>query len=1197
MNSIMKIKQIELIGFKSFADRTLFPLHSGITCIVGPNGCGKSNIVDAFRWVLGEQSAKSLRGEKMEEVIFQGSATKKQKGMAEVILTLSQSRQSSLSNISSGNGSNEDAHDEIHVARRLYRSGESEYILNKKQCRLKDIRDIFLDTGLDVKSYSILDQGKIGEIINTRPLERRFLIEEVAGVMKYKVRKAEAISKLESSKQNLQRINDIIYEVKRQINSLDRQVKKAERYKRLVSELKDIELRTAKREHTRLSTILKELLSEIDKLKESDASQRSELSTLENLIEAKRLELAEREKVLSEIENTLHEKERSISDSEKRIAVLKANIENKKSDINRLAIQQEEIKNKKEELSVKISELNEAENTLMSNIENISIELSEKKDWITDIETEITNKESDIEHQRKELFSISEKLSNKKNEFHKLQSSLENMKYRESIALKDIETIKSGMNDLEILIKEAEESIKTKTYEYQQLKSEKDALSMQIVSLKEDIENKKILITQERQDIASNISRLNSLKELIVDKSLADFISEGHNKYRVLSDIISADKGYEIAIEAAISEKINALIIDNIEDAISVVDIIKEKNLGRTAILYRGQKTETTDNKGQTITSINHDNIIGKASNFATFEDNEVKEKVFGITDTTYIVKDLQTAIEILFTHSHICTFTHPVHLVTLDGEIITSDGWLFAGHGKDILKRKREIRELEQKIEGQQIRIKDMESDLESYNNNLISKKDSLKNIEDMVIKTEKQLSLIEHSLRNYREEMDRKHRKLSFLNTELTNILQEMGSLKDILISKTEEINTLEKEFNQVNDNITALQESLSSIKENYEDARTHLTELKLSMASYREKIDAIKKQKDAISDTLIEFENKKEQAIKEILDAEEKIKESTIELQRLEDEIKSTVIEVDNIQVERTKLKDTISSENQEIISKSNLLRNIRAQIDEISQQITDINSKIVENSIRIENIEISINQKYGVDIKTLAIETDEFDALEDENKINELNTKIRELGPVNLGTIEEYEELKNRYDFLTKQQQDLTMSIAELEEAISRINTTTRRKLREAYDLLRTKFSDVFTNLFGGGKADIILTDEDNILESGLDIIAQPPGKKLQNINLLSGGEKALTSLALLFAGFLIKPSPLCILDEVDAPLDESNTVRFAQMIKELSRETQFIVITHNRTTMEIADYLYGITMEEPGVSKAISLQFADVVNIN
>jgi chromosome segregation protein len=366
---------------------------------------------------------------------------------------------------------------------------------------------------------------------------------------------------------------------------------------------------------------------------------------------------------------------------------------------------------------------------------------------------------------------------------------------------------------------------------------------------------------------------------------------------------------------------------------------------------------------------------------------------------------------------------------------------------------------------------------------------------------------------------------------------------------------------------------------------------------MTSYREKIDALGREKDAISNAIGEFENKKEQAIKEIRDAEEKIKESTTKLQKLEEEIKSIVMDVDNMQVQRTKLRDTINSENQEIVSKSNILRNIRAQIDEISQQMTDLNSKAVENRLRIENIETSISQKYGLDIKTHGIEVEGFDAAEDENKIDELNTKIRELGPVNLGTIEEYEELKNRYDFLTKQQQDLTMSIAELEEAISRINTTTRRKLREAYDSLRTKFTEVFATLFGGGRADIILTDEENILESGLDIIAQPPGKKLQNINLLSGGEKALTSLALLFAGFLIKPSPLCVLDEADAPLDESNTVRFAQMIKELSKETQFIVITHNRTTMEVADYLYGITMEEPGVSKAISLQFTEASNLN
>ncbi|MEW6738422.1 MAG: chromosome segregation protein SMC [Nitrospirota bacterium] len=1191
----MKIKQIELIGFKSFADKTPFPLHSGITCIVGPNGCGKSNVVDAFRWVLGEQSAKSLRGEKMEEVIFQGSATKKQKGMAEVTLIISQK-----SDAKNGNGSPDEDANEIYVARRLYRSGESEYLLNKKQCRLKDIKDIFLDTGLDVKSYSILDQGRIGEIINTKPHERRFLIEEVAGVMKYKVRKAEALSKLESSKQNLQRINDIVYEVKRQINSLDRQVKKAERYKRLIGELKEVELRTAKREYTRLGTVLSEILSEIEKLREIDASQRSELSILENLIETKRLELAEREKALTELENNLHEKERSISDSEKHIAVLKTNIENKKEDIIRLTNQQEEIKNKKEELSGKISELDDTENALLSSIENISMELNEKKDWIADIETKITDKESEIENQRKEIFKASENLSNRKNEFHKLQSSLENMKYRESVALKDIETIKAGMDELEKAIREAEESIKIKTDDILRLKSEKDAITSEIAQLKDDIESKKTLLSQEREDLASNISRLNSLKELIVDRSIADFVSEGRG-YRVLSDIINANKDYEMAIEAALSEKINALIIDNIEDAISVIDIVKEKNLGRTAILYRGQRTDdrsqTTEDKGQTTANITHDNIIGKASDFATFEDNEVKEKVFGITDTTYIVKDLQTAMGILFTHSPIRPFTHPVHLVTLDGEIITSDGWLFAGHGKDILKRKREIKELQQTIDEQQLRIKNMEAMLDSHSNDLTNKKESLKNTEDSINETEKQLSLIEHSLKSHQEEMDRKTRRLSFLNTEITTISQEMGSLDGILQSKTEEIGGLEGELNEVNNSIAALQESLSTIKGDYEDARSHLTELKLSMTSYREKIDALRRERDAISDAIGEFENKKEQAIKEIQDADERIKESTAELQKLEEEIKSIVMDVDNMQVERTKLRDTISSENQEIVSKGNILRNIRAQIDEISQQLSDLNSKAVENRLRIENIETSINQKYGLDIKTEVIEIEGFDAAEDENKIDELNTKIRELGPVNLGTIEEYEELKNRYDFLTKQQQDLTMSIAELEEAISRINTTTRRKLREAYDSLRTKFTEVFTTLFGGGRADIILTDEENILESGLDIIAQPPGKKLQNINLLSGGEKALTSLALLFAGFLIKPSPLCVLDEADAPLDESNTVRFAQMIKELSKETQFIVITHNRTTMEVADYLYGITMEEPGVSKAISLQFTEAANLN
>ena len=1186
----MKIKHIELIGFKSFADKTLFPLHSGITCIVGPNGCGKSNIVDAFRWVLGEQSAKSLRGEKMEEVIFQGSAAKKQKGMAEVALVFSQSsHMSSRSSFKNGNGSGDDnGSDEISVSRRLYRSGESEYLINKSQCRLKDIKDIFLDTGLDVKSYSILDQGKIGEIINTKPQDRRFLIEEVAGVMKYKVRRAEAISKLESSKQNLQRINDIIYEVRRQINSLDRQVKKAEKYKRLIGEIKELELRIAKRGHTGFITVFGELSSEIQMLKETLASHKTELSSLENLLETKRIELAEKEKMLMEIEGFLHEKQREIADTEKLIAVLKTNIENQKTEIVRLSMQQEEIRSKKEELSGKIVELDDAENALLSSMENISMELNEKKDWIVDIELSIAKKESEIENKRKELFRASEGLSSKKTELHKIQTSYETLKYRESVSLKDINTVEAEIKGLQEAIKKAGNSMKIMTEQLQNLGSEKDAIASDIKLTKEEIENIKELLSKEREALASNISRVNSLKELIIDRSLTDFVSE-EKGYNVLSDIVSADKDFEIAIESTLFEKINALIINDIEDIISAVNIIKEKNIGRTAMFYAGLKNHRIE-KDQGQAAISHGSIIGRVSDCISFENADLQETITALFKNTYIAKDFQTALELL--SSELLNHCSDASVVTLDGEVIDSSGWIFAGHGKDILKKKREIKELHAVINKQQTIITDTERTLTILNEKLAEKDKRLKDTEDSIIDIEKETFLYNQSLINQQEELQRNEARLFLLKAEISNIHEEIRSLENLIDSKTKEISTIEKEISEANNTIALMQESISAIKAEHEDARSYITDLKLSMASYREKIESIKRERDAIADNIEELENKKGHAIKDVSEAEQKIKDAEAKLERLEDKIKLIVIQADNMQIRRAELKDAIGSENQEITSKGAIIRNIRAQIDETSQQLSEMNAKAVENKIKAENIEASIKRKYGLDIKTEAIETDGFDEAEDSSKIDELNEKTRELGPVNLGTIEEYEELKTRYDFLTKQQQDLTMSIAELEEAINRINTTTKRKLREAYDTLRTKFSEVFSTLFGGGKADIVLSDEENILESGIEIIAQPPGKKLQNINLLSGGEKALTSLAILFASFLIKPSPLCILDEVDAPLDESNTVRFAQMIKELSNDTQFIIITHNKTTMEVADYIYGITMEEPGVSKSISLQFIE-----
>lgn len=1186
----MKIKQIELIGFKSFADRTCLHFHDGITCIVGPNGCGKSNVVDAFKWVLGEQSAKSLRGDKMEDVIFQGSSSKKQKGMAEVILTLSQS--SATKEKGNGNGGSAKDPDEIIVSRRLYRSGESEYFLNKRPCRLKDIRDIFLDTGLDVKSYSILDQGRIGEIINSKPLERRFLIEEVAGVMKYKVRKAEALSKLDSSKQNLQRINDIIYEVKRQINSLDRLVKKAERYKRLLEELKILEIRVARIRHLNLTEVLNTLLSEIHNLKESESLRRADLSTLENLISTKRIELIEKEKALSELERLKLQKNKEISDIERTLAVLKEQIENKKIEITRLNTQIKESEGRQSVLNSRISEIIEERDSLLSKMKDISSEVEEKEKWISALSEYIEEKESEIEDKRKSLYRIAENISNKKNELQRLQSSIENLLYKKSISQRDINTITISIETIEKTLCETEKCINSNKEKLQSYQSEKEGLTTEINRIRNDIEVKRSLISNEREGLASNTARLQSLKELIIDRSLRDIIKGEKNgkEYRLLSDVISTNREYEVAIEAALSEKVNSLIIESLDDIVSAINIIKEKHLGKTAILYTGnfnKGTKTINYETGKPLNINPELILGRASDYISFENGESLIAVQNALYNTYIVKDLSTAFNIFKS-----AMNPEIVLVTLDGEVITFDGWIIAGYGKEILKRKREIKELEENIRGQQERITMLENSLTNLASDLEQQKKSLKEIEGLIIDLEKQQSLLSHSLKTYKEEKERKLKRIDYLKTEISTISLEKESLNKLISSKKEEIQGLEDKKNEINNLVITLQQSLSSKKSEYEESRSEITEMKLSRTSLKEKIDALKKEEDAIKNSLKDLENKKIIAEREIIEADKKIEISLSELKRLEEDLKIKVVESDNLNKQIDQLKELMYLENQELLSKEDNIKSIRKEIDETSSRLTELNSEAVEKRLIKENIEIAIFQKYGINIEKEIIEVGEFDPVEDEKRINELNEKIREIGPVNLDTIEEYEELKKRYDFLTKQQQDLTMSIAELEEAISRINLKTKRKLREAYDALRAKFSEVFNLLFGGGKADILLTDENNILESGLEIIAQPPGKKLQNLNLLSGGEKALTSLALLFAGFLIKPSPLCILDEADAPLDESNTVRFAQMIKDLSKETQFIIITHNKITMEASDYIYGITMEEPGVSKSISLQLVE-----
>ena len=1169
----MRIDKIELIGFKSFAERTAFNFHSGITCIVGPNGCGKSNIVDAFRWVLGEQSAKSLRGERMEEVIFNGSVSKKPRGMAEVTIVVSGlngSRQSTPDE------TEEDSSDTAYVTRRLYRSGDSEYILNKNQCRLRDIKDLFLDTGLEVKSYSILEQERISEILNSKPQERRFLIEEIAGVMKYNARKKEAIAKLESSRTNLQRINDIIIEVKKQINLLDRLAKKAERYKKLSSEIRSIELKIAKRDYETLKESFKNISSEYNALKEDASLKRAELSNIENQTEIKRFKLLEEEKALEQLRIQFQDMEREIAEFEKTVAVSKTDKDNLKEYLTKLFLQEEEFNAKKTEALAKQEELDVTEAELLSHMESQKELLREKTDIVKSLEDELMDNEESLEEKRRKLFRTSEELSNLKNELSRFQSSFEDLNHREVSSIKDVDNLRNVSTEADSSLRDVEMTILAKNNDLQLLNEKKNIFMNELSMNKNKIEELRETLSKLREELASFTSRLESLKEFVFDRPTREILSE-NPAIRLLasiSDVFDVDAEYEKAIESALSEKINLFILSSFDDIEIAFSSLKGKEVGRTAFipinpLMSGEEVNVPEG------------VIGRASRFVQTQEefSDVAKRLF---ENTFIVKDLKTAL-------HLTTAGHRLLFVTLDGQVVEPSGAVIGGEVKGIFKRKRDIKELESTIVDKKALIGRLQTELHSLQHLIESKKSDLQHIESAIVEREKEVSLLKMTAENQREEKDRIHRKLAYLSTEIEQIVKEKDSLKKLISVKEAEIQSADLKRIDTEEDSMSLQDEIAKKKSGLEMLRTEVTDIRLSITSLKEKIESSGKEKETVLKEIDEINQKKEFLSSEISSVETRISQRETEIGTYEEKIKSLISVADILKAEISAKKEIVEAENQELLTTEQELKLLRRQIDTLIARVSEIDAYRVEYKLKMENLYENIKQNYGLDIDTVEIQQV---TSEDENQLTELREKVQELGPVNLGTLEEYEELRTRYEFLTKQREDLNRSIEELEEAIIKINNTTRKKLKEAYDALREKFSEVFTILFGGGKADLVITDEGNILETGLDIIAQPPGKRLQNISLLSGGEKTLTALSLLFASFLIKPTPLCVLDEADSTLDESNTEKFAKMLQGLSRDIQFIVVTHNRTTMSIADHIYGITMEEAGISKVISMQLVE-----
>ncbi len=1168
----MKIEKLELNGFKSFADRTTFKIHPGITCIVGPNGCGKSNIVDAIRWVLGEQSAKTLRGEKMEEVIFNGSQSKKPKGMAEVTLYIKMPDES-------GNGDTGERI--ITVGRRLYRSGESEYLINRKPCRLKDIREMFLDTGLEMKSYSILEQGRIGEIINARPQDRRFLIEEVAGIMKYKARKAEAQNKLENSRMNLQRISDILKEVKRQRNSLDRQAKKAERYKRLKDELREIEIRLARYDYVELKEKLTNITAEIESLRNEEAGLRRSISEKEASLETTRVELIDREKEIETLQNELSTTETNISELEKKNAVDSREIIHIEGLLQSLKKELQESEEATIERKQKVQELQELVDKLTTEIQESQKELQTKTDSLRQEEERLRESEKGIDEKRKELFSISDQIGQLRNELHRLELRIENTEKRISSSERELEETHRRISELENEIQESQESIKSIEDTLSKKRQNRSEYSERLSGIKRQIEDLKSKRLTLREEIVSAESRINSLKEMLSGSTEVTALKKTNiNPLATVSELIEVSQEHERAVEAALEEKVKGIVLNSKEELLNAVEVIARKNMPRVSLVYAGGDTH----RKETALSLDGIKPLSELVQVLPPADRTIK----ALLSNYLLVTDVNEAFRLLEeNHERLTSY----RLVTLKGEVVEAPGVVTCGSGSDILKKRREIRELERTIESKRAEVEKIDLSISELSKVAEETKASLKDIEAEIIKLEGELSHIKTAANRVQDELNRYKKKADFISLELEQLKKEIQESNARLKEKRDEIKAREQKRFELESDIQILQDDVVSQKSELEIKREELTELKIRYNAQRERLNNTKRQLDSLKREIQNSASKRRSLDEEIQKKEARVKELKEELIDIENRLKQEVSRAASLKEKIRARKDVLDEFRHKQHELQQGLHEVRQKLDDLSKRLHEKDLLQTELSIRIRNLVESIKEKYQTDITDSQIPLSQ-DIENDRQMAQELKQKMEAMGEVNLAALDEFKKLNERYEFLQSQHDDIVQSIEELEEAIARINRTTRKRLKEAFESLNQKFAEVFKILFGGGHAELRLTDESNILESGIDIIAQPPGKKLQNINLLSGGEKALTALALLFAGFLLKPTPLCILDEADAPLDENNVIRFREMVRELSKNIQFVIITHNRLTMEAADYLYGITMEEAGVSKVLSMEFVE-----
>lgn len=1196
----MHLSKLEIFGFKSFANKTGLTFSRGITGIVGPNGCGKTNIVDAIRWCLGEQKSSTLRSDKMENVIFNGTRNKKPMGMAEVSITFL-----------NDDGKLPSEYTEVTITRRIFRSGESEYLLNKNVCRLKDITNLFMDTGMGTNAYSVIELKMIETILSSKAEERRRMFEEAAGVNKYKLRRRLALKKLDEVKADLTRVNDIVSEVEKNVRSLERQAKKADKYNQVQSVLREKELDLAERE---FSLFIKNKTEEQQKIEEYTQRKEqidldirkieNELIVFRTQINQVDSELRQKRSEISEHMEKFHAAQRNVSVSEERLKSLDANLDRFKKELEELRFQVEAAEDSILENQNKLEEFSSAIQKAESGITTTDDTILQKRNEVEEKRQQLKNLNEDSLKIDKEISSKQNLLGNSQKALTKADENVERLNQRIQKITNDIAKTVGYLEDLSNEKTHAENKFAESESIYSEKLKEKERLEKYLSELK----NKEL---DERSMLNALKDKIDFLQTLITNlegvskgsKVLIENSNWTEKEKTLFADVGNTEEKYRFALEAALKTVLNNLLIENFEDLQKATSYLKNNDLGKASFyLLNGSE----NGKKSFIEKLGAYSLKRKAKKIKNEEsflewtlslvktDDKWKPYFDKVLSNTAVVKNLDAAIDL----SHKYT---GYNFVTLEGDIVQSSGIVEAGSSP----------KQDETLFGRKQLLVNLKNELPNYQKNLEKLKDEIELTEEQIssidLKTlseqgklilnditnlEKQISQFEFEKKKASEEIDKSQQQIQEYAKESNHHQDEIKELDSQIDKLKEQKHNLDYKIVDYEVELKNFETSFNNLVEEHNQKKLELERLRGQQQNTENIIKRAEENKATILSTI----EKRESDISETSAEIQLIKESTEDVRLELDELN---FEKQKLSGQETEIENKLKGIKEEASKFENELSKFRSERQEVSDYIHGADVKLNEINFRLENLVEHIKEEYSTELEFKEFEDSEtFDFKERRNEVHGLKEQIKNLGPINLLAYSEYEEERERMEFLQNQRNDLVNSEKDLIKTINEINETAQNLFAETFMEIKANFQKIFRTLFDpGDEADLIIEEGIDPLEAKIEIIAKPKGKRPTSIELLSGGEKTLTATALLFAIYLVKPSPFCILDEVDAPLDDANVDRFTKLIKEFSEQTQFIIVTHNKRTMESSQNMYGVTMQEEGISKLAGVRFDEEVAQN